>query len=448
MKQLGHSALSLSLQDLKGRTGSTHSENVPLAQAWTTLQSRLFHPDSNAGGDVGFYHAPTSEELAQTKNSESLALKLQKEFKLQDVLWIGIGGSALGPIALRDALAPHLADNTPRLHVLENPDADDLQLRLRPLHPASTLIVTATKSGTTFETVALTQACLHWMSTKLSPTEVKKRWVVLTDPSRGDLRSLAETQGLASLPIHPTMGGRFSVFSPVGAFALGLLGRDVRAFFRGAEEVRVALHPSGGEFSEVLGTLTEALLLRESTHPVHVFMPYHSPLRSMALWMVQLWGESLGKQHRGFSPLAALGATDQHSLLQLMREGPDDKITHFLSVAEPTPEKSHRIPKLSSELLGVKTPSTFALLENQSFQFLLHTELEATRSGLRDLGRPSWSIELQDLSERSLGALMYFYALLTALMGTRMGVNPFDQPGVEAGKVFIERALRAGRVTG
>jgi glucose-6-phosphate isomerase len=162
----------------------------------------------------------------------------------------------------------------------------------------------------------------------------------------------------------------------------------------------------------------------------------------MGQWWVQLWGESLGKDGKGFTPVAAVGATDQHSLLQLLRDGPDDKITWFISVDEvPDPTRIPRAPLIPNLDLP-----TFQLLQSHTLAELLTVEYRATSMVLTKQRRPNITFQLDRLDERSIGALLFSMCVLTALTGTLMDVNPFDQPGVEEGKVYIRESLARSSV--
>ena len=177
---------------------------------------------------------------------------------------------------------------------------------------------------------------------------------------------------------------------------------------------------------------------RAESHPTHVCMPYSTRLRSMGDWFVQLWGESLGKDGKGFTPLAACGAIDQHSILQLLRDGPNDKITGFMTVDRVADPVS--IPKLAGTE-GSRPYPAFRLLEGHTLQELLLTEYQAIARVLSNQGRPHFTWRLDDLSERSVGAQYFALAYLTAHIGMLMKVDPFDQPGVEEGKVYIRESL-------
>ncbi|MBL7715389.1 MAG: hypothetical protein JNL01_07950 [Bdellovibrionales bacterium] len=396
------------------------------ALSWEKLRSRFL------SGEVGFYHAPTEPELNQAKESIQLANELLEKHHFTDALFLGIGGSSLGPIALLSALREKAHDQV-RIHYLENPDPIEWKMTLKRLNPESTLVVPVTKSGSTFETIAQFLLALDWLG--------KDRWksnvVCLTDPEKGDLLQFAKKNDLRCLKIHPSLGGRFSIFSPVGLFPAALCGLNVEAFLKGASDVR--------DFNEKVSLdrnpffqIGSELIRQFEERPIHICMPYSTPLRAMGSWFVQLWGESLGKDEKGFTPLSALGATDQHSILQLMRDGPDDKITWFLKVDQVSDPVT--IPEALPGGAGA-TPSSFTQLQGHSLHRLLNVEADAIAQVLTKRERPHLIVTLDQLDEAAMGSLCFSWALLTAVTGTLWGVDPFDQPGVEEGKIYIRESL-------
>jgi glucose-6-phosphate isomerase len=394
--------------------------------AWRALKSRF------VSREVGFYDAPTEDFLSEAQACEKLAAEIRSQGWMTDVLFLGIGGSALGPISLLQALGA--TPQGPRFHFVENPDPTAWNQTIQHLRPESTLVCVVTKSGTTFETLAQALCALEWTG--------RNRWkshvVAMTDPEKGDLRKWARNQGVPCLTIHPSIGGRFSIFSPVGLFPLALAGFQVAPFLEGAKQVRDYCEKTALE-KNPLFLLGADLIRHFPKRPIHVCMPYSTSLRSTADWFVQLWAESLGKDGKGFTPIGALGATDQHSILQLLRDGPDDKVTWFLTVdqvADPV-----KIPKVLSGLELNEYPS-FAQLQEHSFQDLLRMEYQATSKVLAQRSRPQFTMQLDRIDERAMGALYFAFSVMTAFTGTYWGVNPFDQPGVEEAKVYIREALK------
>jgi len=406
--------------------GFSESAKEECKEAWNRLRTRF------STGEVGFYDAPINNDLSQAKECIELAHKYINAGNFSDALVLGIGGSSLGPLSMLSAL-PELCKSAIRCHVVDNPDPYEWKSTLAKLKPNSTLVIVIAKSGTTFETMAQLLLACDWLG--------KERWrshiVAITDPVRGDLRTFAQHEGIPTLQIGPSIGGRFSVFSPVGLFVAAIAGLDVTAFLNGAKQVRDHIEKGPIEKNPLV-ILGWDLLRHAEKRNIHVCMPYSTRLRMIGDWFVQLWGESLGKDGKGFTPLAALGATDQHSILQLLRDGPDDKVTLFMTV-DKVPDEV-KIPRLTP--LGGQTQlPSFRLLEGHTLHELLTVEYRATSLVLTKQGRPNVTFQLDQLDERSMGALYFALCVLTAFTGTLWGVNPFDQPGVEEAKIYIRESL-------
>jgi glucose-6-phosphate isomerase len=405
--------------------------DLSLAQAaWSKLKGRF---DSK---EVGFFDAPVAGELNQLSACANLAEKIRANPRFTDCLFLGIGGSSLGPISLLSALK-YKSDGRIRFHFQENPDPTDWKMTLSELKPENTLVVCVTKSGTTFETLAQFLLALDWLTEPRWQTHV----VAITDPAKGDLNQFAKLKRIETLFIDPSIGGRFSLFSPVGLFPALLSGLDAKQILKGAEEIRDYCLKTPIE-KNPLWTIAASLLSEFETRPIHVGMPYSTPLRIIADWWVQLWAESLGKDGKGFTPIAALGATDQHSILQLLRDGPDDKITWFFGVDQISDPVN--IPARTAGLETHSLPA-FARLQGHSLQSLLKIEQQAISLVLTKKNKPHWTWTLDKLDERSLGSLTFALCILTAITGTLGEVNPFDQPGVEEGKIYIRDALTRAR---
>jgi glucose-6-phosphate isomerase len=397
-----------------------------LTEAWTTLKTRL------NTHDAGFYLAPLDNLISQSEESQGLADSILRKNIFTDCLFLGIGGSSLGPMSLLSALQEKCTSGI-RFHFLENPDPTDWKTTLSKLSPHSTLVCSVTKSGTTFETMAQTLLALDWLG--------KDRWkthlVVITDPTKGDLRTFATHEGIPSLSIAPSVGGRFSIFTPVGLFPAALAGLSAESFLAGAKQVHDYIEKAPIE-KNPLFILAGELIRQYPKRTNHILMPYSTRLKQFGNWFVQLWGESLAKEGKGFTPLAAVGSVDQHSLLQLLRDGPDDKVTFFLTLDQVDDEV--KIPKSPTSLGRVSYPA-FKILEDHTLHELLAIEQRATALVLTKQDRPHFTLRLDRLDERSLGALYFSFATLTAYTGTLWGINPFDQPGVEEGKVYIRESL-------
>jgi len=392
-------------------------------------------------GEMGFVRLPGDE--AMRRGVQEVADSFGQWF--ETLVVVGIGGSSLGARAVTDALlGPHWNEDSdedrehyPRLHFMENPDPGSVSDLLARVDPRRTLFNIVSKSGSTAETMAQLLVVEHFLRERLEEEQVRGHFLFTTDPETGVLRRMAELRGIPTLAVPPAVGGRFSVLSPVGLLPAAVTGVDTAGLLRGAAEVEslcrnpvLKENPAG-----ILATLLHAADVEEGRR-IHVLMPYHDRLRSLALWFQQLWGESLGKARgvdgapteTGPTPLPALGAVDQHSLLQLFMEGPPDKVILFLRVGGR--DNPVAIPSLHGE------EPALSYLGGHTLDGLLEAERRATAEALRRIGRPSAVVEVERLDARALGGLLMLFQMATVFAGALYGVDPLDQPGVEAGKTL------------
>lgn len=352
-----------------------------------------------------------------------------------DVVVLGIGGSALGAIALRTALGAY--GDVPRLHVVDNVDPGTFAALRERLALDRTLWCVISKSGSTVETLAQYGIVRAWLrNIGLAAT---KHLVFVTDPSTGPLRAIATRDGLAAFAVPPNVGGRFSVFTPVGALPAALAGYDVQELLAGAQAMRDRCDTPtlGDNPAGLLATLLWRAHQRAG-QGTHVMMPYSDALQAIAPWFVQLWGESLGKRDAGGlpagpTPVGARGATDQHSLLQLLMEGPADKVVAFVRVG------AHPID-ITVPADG-DVPEAAAFMRGRTLGTLLDAEADATARALVSAGRPSLTITVDRADAHGLGELMMCLMIATVYAGALYRVNPLDQPGVETGKRLAKEAL-------
>jgi len=403
--------------------------------AWAEVGER------RASGEIGFFSLPW--DGAALDAIRARAKQWDPEFDALVV--VGIGGSSLGVRAIAEALCgPWWNERSreerggrPRLYLLENPDPDTVSALLSRLELSRTLINVISKSGSTAETMAQLLLLEGHLREAVGEARLPHHLVFTTDPERGSLRSLARSQGIPTLDVPPAVGGRFSVLTPVGLYPAALLGVDIEGILRGAGEM--ALLCQSGELLENPAGLFAALLQEgdvERGQGIHVLFSYSDRLRTLGLWFQQLWGESLGKErdraghrvHVGPTPLPAVGAVDQHSLLQLLMEGPHDKVVAFLGTGGWT--DPGQIPHLHPEEEGL------AYLGGHTLGELLEVERLATAEALRRQGRPSLTLTVEGVNSRSIGALFMFFQIATVYAGALYGVDPLDQPGVELGKVL------------
>lgn len=351
--------------------------------------------------------------------------------EIRDFVLLGTGGSCLGPEALVRALQSY--GEGPRFHFMDNNDPDWFSRLLKALNPEETLFYVVSKSGRTPETLSQFLIALDWSAARLGD-EWRRHFVLCTDPSKGDLRELARRWELPWLPIPSPVGGRFSVLSAVGLFPAAFAGLNLDSFFAGAQDVLAWSKLSLSE--NPCAKLARALVLGRGERPITVLMPYSSALAPFSRWFCQLWAESLGKNGEGLTPYPAVGTTDQHSQVQLYMEGPRDKAVIFVQVAEPEQKLPLGVP---AELVDLPA---FAELEGVTMHGLFDAEFRATRDAFTKAGVPNATIVVDQLDERALGALFFFWQWATSIGGAVMGVNPYDQPGVEAAKVLTKKYLK------
>jgi len=401
----------------------------------------------HASGTLGFLDLPDDRALHQ-QTLDYVGRVKASAGAVTDVVVLGIGGSALGPIALRTSLRPpqwNLLDDAarggePRLHVLDNVDPANISSLLGRLDLRRSLFVVISKSGGTAETMAQYLVVRARLNEVLGEAGARERLVLVTDPQKGALRSIARKERIAALEIPANVGGRFSVLTPVGLLPAALIGIDTASMLAGAADMRTRC-ASKELGKNIAGTWAALQYLADTRHgrPIHVLMPYSDALRDMADWYVQLWAESLGK-HRvagdagvGPTPLGALGATDQHSKVQLFMEGPGDKTVTFIAVEEGGADVE--IPRLHGDV------PELAYLGGHRLGELLDIERRATAGALARRGRPNMTLTLESVDPFHVGALFMFLELATAYAGRLYGVNAFDQPGVELGKQFTYAML-------
>lgn len=382
-------------------------------------------------------------DLPQKNPGPLLAFAEATRDRYESLLVIGIGGSALGTIALATALLPFYYNELdaaargrrPRLYVLDNVDPDETAALLDHLDLRHTLVNVISKSGTTGESMAGYLVVRERLERLVGREALKDHFVFTTDPVGGTLRQIGKTLGAPMFDIPHGVGGRFSVLSPVGLLPAALTGMDVRELLRGAQDMAEWIGRSDGWENPAcafagLHYLQDTLLDRR----ISVMMPYSARLRDMADWYRQLWAESLGKAvdrqghtvNVGPLPVKSLGVTDQHSQLQLYAEGPDDKVITFLGVGAFANEIIIPASQGDAEAL--------AYLGGRSVAELMWAEQKGTTWALARKGRPSLTITVPEVNAFHLGALIYLLELATAISGELYDIDAFDQPGVELSK--------------
>ena len=403
--------------------------------------------ERRARGEIGFLDLP--DDRASGRACMDFARELPPEVDTMVVL--GIGGSSLGPRALHSALAPPFdvlrprAPGMPRrLFFPDNVDPVTMHGLLEVVDPARTVWNVVTKSGGTAETAAQLLVVEDLLTRRLGADRARRHIVATTDPGKGALRRTAEARGWATFPVPPNVGGRFSVLSPVGLLPAAVAGLDVAGLLDGARAMRDRCLSEDLRDNPALqlATLLHAHHM-ERGRPIVVVMSYVDGLYDTADWFRQLWAESLGKERAtdgrvvnvGPTPVAARGATDQHSQLQLYVEGPRDKVVLFLAAKERGLEVT--IPATE---LAASQPD-YAYLAGKGLGELLDAELRGTMGSLLGRKRPVGLLQLTRVSAAAVGELLMLLEAATAFAGPLYGVDPYDQPGVEEAKRLAYAAL-------
>lgn len=363
--------------------------------------------------------------------------------RFENFVLVGIGGSSLGPKALHLALnSPFYNQLTkkkrkgcPRIYFLENIDPDGLSALLEIIDTKKTVFNVITKSGTTAETMSNFLILRERLNVDLGKKAARRHIIAATDPKNGALRRLSEKEGYESFDIPEKVGGRFSVFTPVGLLPAAVAGIDIKQLLAGAAYMDSLTRTDDiWKNPAYMKALLEYIAATGKGKNISVLMSYADALSGIGDWFCQLWAESLGKKNTidgemvnaGQTPVRALGTNDQHSQIQLYMEGPFDKTFTFI-----------RVERFRNEILIPRASGdgdALSYLGGHTINELIHAEGFATELALTKEGRPNCRITLSEISPFTIGALLYMFEVQTAFAGGLYNINPFDQPGVEEGK--------------
>jgi glucose-6-phosphate isomerase len=371
--------------------------------------------------EIGFFHLVEHQEHLENAKLVYEKFKDKKYF-----IHVGIGGSALGPEMLLNAVGKK---TDTKFIFINNIDSEKLSEQLEGIDLHQACIYIVSKSGTTAETMAAFSILLQ--KGQFKEETLKNNFVFCTDPEKGDLRSLSKKLGISCLTIPENIGGRFSVLTGVGLLPALFAKIKIDELYQGAVEFQNHLL-DGNELYQLASFILEH---KKEGKDQTVFMPYSSKLKSLSDWFIQLWAESLGKKHSlkneiihtGLTPIAAYGATDQHSQVQLFMEGPLNKVFILIHIKE---------RKTNFNLNSPLSSPSLDKLKNISLNQLMTAELEGTKKAFIEANRPFVCIDIDHCDEKHLAALILTFESLTALVGNLLNIDPFDQPGVEAGKKY------------
>jgi len=419
-----------------GEHGITDAQLKTLSEKTSPLISWL--NKERKTGKTPYRDLPYSKKTFQHVKKLTAQLKDQCE----NLVVLGIGGSALGNIALQTALNPymHNLDDSqrtgPRLFVFDNIDPSQLASFLDWAGDKldKTIFNVISKSGQTAETAAQFSIIRKMLQDTLGPKALKNHIVATTDPKQGTLRKIVDDLKLQWLEVPDGVGGRFSVLSAVGLFSAAMCGIDIDSLLEGARDMDK--RASVEDFYKNPAAINAAINYHcyNQGKKISIMFPYSYALKDLADWYRQLWAESLGKAndlkggevHIGPTPVKALGATDQHSQVQLYREGPSDKIFTFLEVKKHGRKLIMPMSSASAKDLNY--------LARKDMGELLNAEKKATEYALLASNRPCITIVFPQVNAYTVGQFIYLYEVTTSFAGALFGINPYDQPAVELGK--------------
>jgi glucose-6-phosphate isomerase len=386
---------------------------------------------SKRGVSYGFINLPDDSVLINKIKKFAVS---QKKKQWENIVVLGIGGSALGGIALRDALLGqyHLLDKKPHLFFLDNIDPDPVVQLLNLIKLEKSLFIIISKSGGTVEPMALYNAIKERL-VKAKIKDFKKNLIFITDPKNGLLRTAGEKEKIYMFDVPTKVGGRFSVLSSVGLVPAALAGIDIIKLMNGAKKMREIIKKTAPIKNPalILATLQFMMDCKKNKH-MTVMMPYSNLLFRLGDWYRQLLAESIGKNiNTGPTPINALGTTDQHSQLQLYNEGPDDKWFIFL-----------RVLKHKSDIkLGDSSPEKIAFLNGKKMSSILDAAYAGTSEALAKNKRPNITLDIPEVNAETLGGLFMLFEFQVALLGSLYKVDAFNQPGVEKSKQLTKEIL-------
>ncbi len=355
--------------------------------------------------------------------------------KLKNLIILGIGGSSLGTRAVDDALKHIKNRNKINLIFLENCDPVATNRLLSGVEIKNSMFLMISKSGGTIETTSIAKYIFDRYSFDFEKNRFKKRFLIVTDEG-SPLDTFAKEYQLTTFHIPHNVGGRFSVLSAVGLLPLAILGYDIIKLLKGAESVKHSFFANHNS-----NMIKKAIYYADNSQntPINVLFSYSSSLASFGAWYRQLWGESLGKinnqnQRIGLTPSELVGSIDQHSYLQLIVQGPLNKSVTFIKVKNF--KNDTKIPSWS-----IKNLENTDYVNGMKMNDLINAQCEATLQTLNEQGVAVDLLEIDSLSEESVGALIFYFELLTSCTGVALGVNTYDQPGVEFGKKKLQQML-------
>lgn len=396
----------------------------------TEVKKNLFKKIEKEKDEIGYYNLP------EQNIDDILTFCEDFDTEIENIVVLGIGGSSLGSKAIYEFLKPIDVPKR-KLFFFESTDPLNIVDTLKKIEIEKTHFLIISKSGGTVETLSIFKYIF-------APNPNKNSYTFVTDEG-SNLDKFAQQLGSNVFYLPPNVGGRFSVLSVVGLLPLALCGTDIKSLLSGAKRVKDSFF-EGGHCHSVL--LDKALYYAQhhTTYSNNCIFAYSETLEYFTQWYVQLWGESIGKRQRhsavnvGLTPIGLIGPKDQHSFLQLIMEGSRDKTVTFIKMKHF--EHELYVPHVNLPFL-----ESLDILDGIAFSELITMQCDSVIEALKDQKDiPLDEIVIGAVDAYSIGNLMYYYELLTSLVGELMDVNTYNQPGVEAGKIILKDKLQKLKV--
>ncbi|RXJ94767.1 glucose-6-phosphate isomerase [Arcobacter sp. AHV-9/2010] len=381
---------------------------------------------------IGYYalpHADTSSLKSRLNNLD---------FKQKNIAIIGIGGSTLGTYAIYNFLKYNKQKNQTLkkdIYFFESTDPVNLNGTICEFDLNDTLFIVISKSGTTIETISI----FKYLS---SLVKMDKSNLLIITENDSKLNSFAQHNSLETFEIPKNVGGRFSVLSNVGLVPLYLAGFDIDEILNGAKKISTSFFEQNELYNHLIKKARTYYEYKD-VYNINAVFSYSQLLEGFNKWYIQLWGESLGKidannTNQGLTPIGLLGPVDQHSFLQLIVEGKRDKTVTFIKIKDFKDDT-----KISPT--NLKALEELDYINNIDFKELINLQADATIASVKEYQKdiPIDLIEIEEISEFEIGKLLFYYELLTSLVGKFLRINTYDQPGVEGGKIILKEMLKS-----
>ena len=402
-------------------------DNQQLANEARGAFHQLLEGTGSGSDFLGWVDWPEKIDTAIVKNISSDVARIAPKIKIFVV--IGIGGSYLGARAVIEALQGAFGNNGPRVVYAGHTLGEDYYADLLDLLDANDYAVAViSKSGTTTEPAVAFRIVRQHLERKYGRDEAARRIIAITDASRGALRQIATDEGYSTYVIPDNIGGRFSVLTPVGLVPIAMAGHDIEALLGGARAMRAVCISSDDPATNpaMRYAMVRQAALRQG-YPVEMLVNFNPQLVYLGEWWKQLSGESEGQDGRGILPHSATFTTDLHSMGQYIQDGQRLLFETVLSVANPR-------RRVCIPMDDEKNLDGLNYLKGKSVNDINHCAQEGTVMAHNAGGVPVLEIEVPEIGEHTLGELIYFFEFACGLSAYMTGVNPFDQPGVEAYK--------------